>query len=310
MADNTSLEGFLNTQDLTISNILLENLILFYDWGFIDKGGFYNINMPASGIYGGDKSVLKNVTDPNYANGKVWQANRGNWVWETGTTLGTPISISGVYVNGALNTTGYNIDYKNGKVIFDSPVSVSSNVKLQYSQKYINVVPSRGIPWLRQIQQFSNRVDDRQFTFSGSGEWAILGQTRVQIPAIAIEVLPPKELNGYQLGGGKNIYNDVIFHVITGNDWQCSNILDQISLQNERDITLFNPNRAMASGVYPFDKNGYLRQGALPSGLYPNLVKNFNYRKCFIHDTRAPSISQLSPDLYIGTIRCSTEVRD
>ena len=62
MADATNtLAGFNNTQDLGITNILLENFIARYDWGFIDKGGFYNVRIPASGMYGGDKSSLRYV---------------------------------------------------------------------------------------------------------------------------------------------------------------------------------------------------------------------------------------------------------
>ena len=40
-----SLRGFANSQDATLSNILLENFITFYDWGLVDKGDFYNIDI-------------------------------------------------------------------------------------------------------------------------------------------------------------------------------------------------------------------------------------------------------------------------
>ena len=39
--------------DATTSEIILDNFINFYDWGLLDAGGFYNIQMPQSGIYGG-----------------------------------------------------------------------------------------------------------------------------------------------------------------------------------------------------------------------------------------------------------------
>ena len=55
MPDNsTDLVGFNNTQDLTLTSILLENFTMFYDWGFVNKGGFSNIPVTASGMYGGD----------------------------------------------------------------------------------------------------------------------------------------------------------------------------------------------------------------------------------------------------------------
>ena len=41
--------------DAQLSEILLENFVNFYDWGLLDAGGFYTINLPQSGIYGGDR---------------------------------------------------------------------------------------------------------------------------------------------------------------------------------------------------------------------------------------------------------------
>ena len=67
--DYKSLKGVLNTQDVSFSNNLLENFIVFYDWGFTNAGGFYNIDIPESGLYGGDKHKLRAVDDPNYIDG-------------------------------------------------------------------------------------------------------------------------------------------------------------------------------------------------------------------------------------------------
>lgn len=308
--DNTiNLEGFNNTQDLGLTNILLENFVLRYDWGFINKGGYYNINTPASGMYGGDKSRLAPVKDPNYADGKVWQSSRMNWVWETGVSVGTPIQPTGIYVNNTFISSGYNIDYKNGRVIFDNPVAVSSNIKISHSQKYISVLPASNIPFFKNIQRYSNRVDSNQFLIRGSGDWATLGETRIQLPAIAIEVTPTTDTKPYQLGGGKWMHNNIIYHVITQYGWQLNNILDVIAEQDDTSFNLFNPNQALNSGVYPFDASNYLRPQALNGGMYPQLVQNFKYRDCFIFNTSKPEITQLSSDLYYGNIKSTTEVR-
>jgi hypothetical protein len=48
---HTKLNNLDNCQDSTISNILEENFILFYDWGLLDRGGFFNIKIPQSGIW-------------------------------------------------------------------------------------------------------------------------------------------------------------------------------------------------------------------------------------------------------------------
>jgi|TARA_B100001778_G_scaffold314532_1_gene299887 hypothetical protein len=310
-----SLRGFANSQDATLSNILLENFITFYDWGLVDKGDFYNIDIPESGLYGGNKHKLRPVQDPNYNDGQVWEGYRSNWVWETGVANAEqPIRISGVFVENTFRATGnvqapYHINYPEGRVVFDTAISTTSTVQLEYAHKRVNVIPAEGVPWFRQIQQRSFRVDDSTFTQFGSGNWAQLGQTRVQLPAVAVDVVSSKSFDGFQLGGGQNVNSDVLFYVIAENHWECSNLIDQIGFQNDRTIWLFDTNDVAISGVYPFNYRGEINENALPSGLYPQLVDNHRYRRCFINSTRADAITQLSPELYIGTVRCSTEVK-
>ena len=312
---HTKLASISNAQDATISNILLDNFVNFYDWGFLDAGSFYSIGIPQSGIYGGDRPILRSAGDPNYTNGQIWEGYRQNWVWESGVdgTTQQPITISGVFVDDTFYATGnvtqpFYVDYPNGRVVFDSAIATTSEVKLEFSHKWVQVVPAEGIPWFRQIQQRSFR-NESGFQVSASGGWAQLGQTRVQLPALAIEVAPAASLEGYQLGGGQWVNNDVVFHVIAENHWECKNIVDTITYQNDRTIHLFDPTEVGMSGVSPFNYRNELRENAIPSGLYPNLVENFFWRRCWINNSRAQGVTQLSPDLYIGSARCSTQVK-
>ena len=312
---HTKLANLTNAQDATLSNILLDNLVNFYDWGFLDRGSFFNIQVPQSGIYGGDRHKLRLVDDPNYNNGQVWEGYRQNWVWETGVSATTtqPTRISGVFVDDTFYATGnvtkpFYVDYSNGRVVFDSAQTSTSTVQLEYSHKWVEVVAAEGIPWFRQIQQNSFRSDEG-FQVSNSGGWAQLGQTRIQLPAVAIEVVPPKSMEGYQLGGGQWVNNEVVFYVMSENHWECANLMDSILYQNERTIHLFNPTEVALSGAFPFNYRNELNEHALPSGLYPNLVDNFLYRKCWIYNSKGTEISQLSPELYIGTTSCSTQVK-
>ena len=165
------LRGIFNTQDATLSNILLENFLTFYDWGFLDKGAFYNINIPSSGLYGGVKSNLRLVDDPNYTKGQVWEGYRQNWVWETGVSATTeqPIRISGVFVDNTFRATGnieqpFFVDHPNGRVVFDTAVSSTSTVKLEYSHKWVQTLPAEGVPWFQEIQQGSFRLDNGTFS--------------------------------------------------------------------------------------------------------------------------------------------------
>ena len=312
---STRLVNVNNTQDSTISNILLDNFVCFYDWGFLDRGSFYNINISQSDIYGGRKDVLRAADDPNLQYGRVWESYRKNWVWESGVSVdGTePIEISGVFVNETFYATGnttnpYYIDYPNGRVVFDSNQPSGATVQLEYSHKWLEVVPAEGIPFFRQIQQNSFR-NEAGFQVVNSGGWAQLGETRLQLPALAIEVNPPRNLQPYALGGGQWVNNDIVFYAITENYWEAQNIIDIIMYQNDRDVPCFNPTAVAISGTFPFNYRNELNENAIPSGMYPNMAEDFLWRDVYVYDSQASDITQLSPDLYIGTARCSTQVK-
>jgi|TARA_R110000796_G_scaffold38009_1_gene96022 hypothetical protein len=286
-----------------------------YDWGLLDRGQFYNINIPESGIYGGDRHKLRTAQDPNYTDGQVWEGYRQNWVWESGisATDEQPITISGVFVDDTFYATGnvtkpFYIDHPNGRVVFDTALTTTSAVQLEYSHKWVQVIPAQGVPWFRQIQQGSFR-NEEGFQVSNSGNWVQLGQTRVQLPAIAIEVVPAKSLQPYQLGGGQWVNTDLVFYIMSENHWECTNLMDAILYQNDRSVHLFDPTAVAISGVLPFNYRNELNENAIPSGLYPNMVDNFFYRRCWINESRGNEVSQLSPELYIGTTRCSTQVK-
>jgi hypothetical protein len=302
--------------DATLSEVLLDNFITFYDWGYLDAGQFYSIGIPQSGIYGGDRHKLRLVDSPNYTAGQVWEGYRQNWTWESGIsgTTQQPIMISGVFIDNAFYATGnvthpFYVDHPNGRVVFDSALSVDKEVHLEYSHKWVQVVPAKGIPWFQQLQQGSFR-NEENFQVASSGGWMQLGQTRVQLPAIAVEILPAVSTKPYALGGGEWVNTDIVFYIMTENHWECMNILDTIIKQNDRAIDLFDPTQVAMSGTSPFNYRNELRENAIPSGLYPNLVGNHSWgnRRCWINQSRGSNITELSPELYLGTARCSTEV--
>lgn len=306
--------------DASLSEMILDNFVNFYDWGLLDAGGFYTISIPQSGIYGGDRHRLRIVDSPNYTSGQVWEGYRQNWVWEgSGNIDGVaqqPIDVSGVYVDGTFYATGnvtkpFHIDYPLGRVIFENAEPSTSNVQVEYSHKRVQVLPAEGVSWFRQLQQNSFR-NESDFQIQGSGGWVRLGQSRVQLPAIAVEVVPAIDTQGYQLGGGQWVRSDVVFYIMSENHWEAVNLMDTIVNQNDRSLQLFDTTKVAASGASPFTfengKERELRSYARSSGIYPSLVDNYPFRKCFIYNSRGENITQLSVDLYMGVARCRTEV--
>jgi hypothetical protein len=315
MAQYTELVNINNTQAQTLTNVLLENYVSFYDWGFTNKGGYYNVGIPESGAYGGDKSKLYPSDNPNYPQGKVWQGHRGNWVWESGITYAqgvhadkAPTSVSGVWVDDNFWATGHSIDYANGRIFFDDPVDLTSNVQLNHSQKWLYVTPAKGISWLSEIQKGANRVDVGNISTYGSGNWATLGKQRIPLPMLAVDILPAKELLPLQLGGGQWSHNDIVYTVMTENEWECKNIVDIVLAQNDRAIYLYDSDTVLASGYSIYNYTNTLTDWDEASGSFPTLVDNFRHStKSYIRDSYATDITELNPNLYVGTVRCTSE---
>ena len=320
MPDYTQLKGVSNIADSTLSTQISDNVIEFFNWGLLDAGGYFNINMPATGLYGGDKHKLRLVDDPNYTAGQVWEGYRSNWVWETGVSPSSkPIQISGVYVGGTfqpgtgVGTYAHHVDYPNGRVVFDSAIATPSTVAAEFSYKWINVIKAEGIPWFREIQYNSQRVDSEHFAQTGSGDWSQLGQTRVQLPALAVEVVPRRRFAPFELGSTRTAYTDVLFHVLSEEEYVASQLVDMVSLQEEKTLWLFDTNLLATQNKYPLNYRGELTSHALASGRYPDLVSDtseggLRWKRMFISNCVSEDLSMLNPNLYIGTVRMTTEV--
>ena len=330
--DYTELKGFTQIGDNTLTSMVQDNVIEFFDWGLINKGAYFNINIPTSGQYGGDRHRLRLVDDPNYTEGQVWEAYRSNWVWQSGVDQSdAPVNISGVYVGGTFypkTTTGdyaHHVNYPWGRVVFDSAISTSSVVTMEYSYKWINVTYSNSVPWFRELQSRSHRVDSGHFLQAASGDWSQLAGSRFQLPAIAVEMVARRSSKPYQLGGGQYVNTDILFHIYAEDEYTRDKLVDVVSLQDDKTIYLFDTNRMTTDNRFPLDYRGAKASGALT---YPDLVRpsgsdygdgtfNAGFRSDWKNgrpdrlrftNMRSQQMTVLSPSLYSGLVRCSAEV--
>ena len=91
-----ALTGVSNIGKSALGDLLQAGIISFFDWGFQNIGAYENVNIPTSGVYGGDRHILRPVQTPYYTNGRVWEGYRSNWIWESGFSQPVqPIQISG-----------------------------------------------------------------------------------------------------------------------------------------------------------------------------------------------------------------------
>ena len=292
------------------------NMIEFLDWNFVDAGGYINVSLSNSGEYGGDKSRLRPVDDPRYTDGQVWEGYRNNWVWQSGVgSTPSPIQVSGVYIDGTFyaptdTTYSHHVNYPLGRIVFDSAIDTTSVVQAEYSPKFVKVVDAERVPLFRRIQFNSWRVDDSTFLQSSSGNWALLGDQRVQLPVVAIDVCSNRTFYPYQIGGGQVAETDIVFHVLGEDKWSTSQLVDALSYQNDKNIYLFDTNMMKDDNQPILNINGSITTG---TKTYPQLVAEsgdggYRYKKCFLNNARVQDGQWINDRLYKQTVRLNTEV--
>lgn len=314
----SQLKGFTSVHDTTLSNEIQDGLLEYFDWCLLEKGNYFNVELGETSPNGEDVSNLRLSSDDNYATGQVWEGFRKNWVWQSGISYSpNPIvgddntnpGLSGVYVDDVFHpitstgTYGHHVDYFNGRVVFDSAIPTGSKVQAEYSYKWINLVYANNVPWLREIQR-STYQPTSAFSSKGEGEWNTPPQSRLQLPAIAIEIAPGRSFKGYQLGGGQWVYTDVIFHCIAEDEMTRNKLVDIVSFQNDKKIELFHSNSINAASKFPLDYRGVPVSGALR---YPSLVNQYGGISLRLTKGSTQEMVFLGSELYGGVVRFTTE---
>ena len=318
MATYDNFRAISNIQDSQISEQLNMNLINFFDWGFINKGAYFNVTLPTSGEFGGDYSRLRLVDEPNYTLGQVWEGYRKDWVWQSGISQGTPpIQVSGVYVDSTfqpssgVGTYAHHVNYPLGRIVFDTAIPTGSVVQAEFSPKWIQISNLREVPLLKEVQYNADRIDFSQFLQVSSGDWSALSQTRMQLPTIAIEINANRTYEPIALGtSAQYAMTDVTFHILGQDDWSTSKIADIVSYQNDKKIYLFDVDKLADEDVKLLNVNGSITSGTLT---YPDLVKpsgdgGYRNNSCRFSNARLTNAQWLHDNLHYMTVKLTTEV--
>lgn len=314
------LKGFTNIHSSTVSNDIQDGLVEYFDWALLDKGNYFNVTKGETSPNGQDMSRLRMSSNDSYASGQVWEGFRKNWVWQSGVSgvnMDAPLvstnpdypGVSGVYIDdtfepsSGVGTYAHTIDHFNGRVIFDTAVSSGTKVQVEHSYKYINVVYANNVPWLREVQ--NNTIQpNSNFRDVSEGGWDIPPESRLQLPAVAIEMVPGRRFKGYALGGGQWIYSDVIFHCIAEDEYTRNQIVDIISLQNNKVIDIFDSNAINDANAFPLDRMG----SPVASGLrFPDLVKSYPGGKIRLTNSSIQEMVMAKADVFGGVVRMTVE---
>lgn len=294
-------------------SILEDNIKSFLDWGFLNIGAFINVQMPTSGMIGGNFHQCKAVSDPGSLINRVWESPKKDWVYESGVSFSgsSPINISGVYLNGTFlpgpngtDTYGYYLDYPNGRINFGKSVSSTSRVELEYSYRYVEVYKANETTWWKELQTETYNPAN----FKTSPDLSITSNHRVQTPAIIIETVARTVLTPYELGTTQNIITqDLLLHIFTENPIQRNSLIEILLEQKDKSLNLYNINKVIKNDVNGLNYRGEIN----PSGLnYHQLSNNLDYiiKRAFIKKVELSELNTFSNALYNGIVRWSIEI--
>lgn len=308
--------GFHNVQNISdrpaISQ-LEDNIKSFLDYSFLKIGGFVNVNAPTSGLYNGDFASLKSSQDPARTNNTVWESVRKDWVYETGVGHNNryPIPISGIYINNTfvpgptgVSPNNYHINYPLGQIVFSSPKPATTNIKLNYSYRYIQTYTAHECSWWRELQRLSYDPDANS---KNKGQ-IITANHRVQLPCIIIETIARTSQTPYQLGSVDNIIDqDMLLHIYTENSSQRDFISDILLVQKDRESYLYDINKVIKDNVYKIDNKGQINNNGL---YYDEIMNNSTYRSNIfvIQNSVLSEMNTISSTLHNSVIRWTIKI--
>jgi hypothetical protein len=299
---------------------LEENIKAYLDWGFLNIGGYVNVDVPTSGLYGGTFHELKTVSTPGYKDGQVWQGAKKDWVWQSGFYWNdgyfdnnTPNTVSGININTnfiagptGVAATGYHINYPLGQVIFDKAIPKTSKVSASRAHRWCQIYKSSTDPHWKELQELTYKPTSLHQP--KSGDYSMSSNHRIQMPAIIIEPIASSSSKGWQLGARDfMVTQDILLHIFTENGSDKNRITDILRLQKEGTIHMYDLNKVVDSGVYPLDYRGSIN----PSGSYYHELSAENsdyfWNNTFIKDVNIMDMESRNKNIYWCTIRLTTE---
>lgn len=286
---------------------LEDNIKLFLDWGFLNIGGFIDVNIPPSGNSG--PAFAKLVNNPSSPNNNIWETARKDWVYESGVAHNnrSPLNISGIYLNNTFlpgpsgsGSYTYSLNYQLGRISFSGPISSSSKVCLNYSYKYIQIYKANESIWWKELQNNTYYTNNPDYNISSNN--------RIQLPAIIIETIPRTVLTPYQLGTTENIITqDILLHIFTENPVQRNSIIDTLVLQKDKTLYLNNITKILKDNIQPLNHKGEPNSNRLN---YHQLQNNSAYftNTCYITNVSVTELNTFSSSLYNGVVRWGLEI--
>jgi hypothetical protein len=285
--------------DISISEKVEANLISFLDWGFIDKGGYINININQSGAYVDNRSILLKQTDPRDPSLKLFKGPE-NWVYQTEVSATpSPNIIPLVYVNNTLDLSP-TINYRDGIVSPSINVPVNAVVKASYSYKWVTFLSSRKSYNTKRVDYRQNRTD------LNDPNNEVLSEIRVPLPCVSVDVPSVSKSRPYGLDRlGPRIYTFFVNLSIIGESAsETSRISDYICVQQGTNFSTFDPKLVVAADDFPLNFDVTLNSAKN----HQQLSEDYPWSTIYIEEAQAYSGSYIHQNIYESFVRLKLEL--
>lgn len=302
-----------NISEKNSFSILEHNIKHFLDWCFLNIGGFVNVDIPTQDLKQGNFHQLRPVKNPETSrDNTTWESFRKDWVYETGIDYSvTPNTVSGIYINNTFfpgptgnSTYSYYIDYPNGRITLNKPISSTSKMHVEYAYRNIQIYKSCDSTWWKELQRNTYEA----YRFDKNPDYNILSNNRVQPPFIIIETIARNQQIPLELGSYQNILvQDVLLHTFTQNINQRNSITDILLSQKDKDIILYDIDKVVKNNKYELNYRGEIN----PSGInYSDIVYNSEYMRKIGHikDSILSEQNTLSTSLFNSVLRWRLEI--
>ena len=265
----------------------------FYDYGVNDQVAYNLKNRLMYGLL--EMGAFTNVSSGTLqrSSAKVFEGLGAGWVWESGVRTidgsTSPYPVSGIYFNNAFYSVGtaisgtYNstwyVDYKNGRIVFNSDTPANTVVKCSYSARDVAIYLSDEPEWRIIVDNYLQRFAEINTT-APSGLASTLKRNRVWLPAIVID-MKDIDTEPLQLGGGEINNCSVFYHVFSDNAFSTKRLTDIILEQDETSFPLYNINTAPFALKY----NGSLSSGAKDYVTLSNPTSPYFWTSVYLTET-------------------------
>lgn len=252
---------------LMAKSLVKANLELWLNDIFLKEGMYQNVSTSETDIYNRDISVLVSTSDESFVDGRVWQSAFKEWVHESGITpiysVAAPIVASGVTVNSIFypkdsGAIGYNplfahaIDYRNGRIIFDSPISTSSIVQGNFAYKEITV--DQADVYENEQKEFYMETAYKDNPYQ-TGVIIYPEANSRTLPMVLIDIVD-RTSEPYELGAPANIAKFNTTLIVWSRDSYIRDTIEGMLSSRERSVLLgINFNNAPDPLTYLNDKN-------------------------------------------------------